>query len=212
MFHVSDLKESERINFINVFKLILNSPCAQQFINPATSNTYSNIVKNPIFLSQIYKKLDGHEYNSKQDIIDDLFKIVYNTEIFYGPLSKEAKLARETIKLFGVLLTDEINATTKSWNEKFNWVIKNINRKETRPKMSHYEIKKMFQVTNKLCELEDVQIMLQILLTKKEKVEEISNVAYIDAFNMDNETVWLLYDYLMIRLTEMNNDINNMIQ
>lgn len=110
---------------------LLEQPLFEPFRDPVDSSIapdYRNIIKNPIDLSTIHKKLESNQYHSIEDWQKDIQLISKNCEQYNGAQDRLTKVAKEMIQVYEILLkklppvgmkklSSELNSSIKKFNE-----------------------------------------------------------------------------------------------
>lgn len=215
---------------VDIMDKLMALPCAAVFIDPVSPErdgvpTYFNIIKHPIDLTTIYKKLNNNEYNGFHQWDKDMNLIWTNAEKFYKKTSYIGALANELRKhyekehqRFKILRIAKWSRVVLGYKAHLDHLFENVppiigtmaqqtERDSTQQQLkpfSEEELNIFIRMTSYLTNPDDTQKMTKIILLNQPELKIDENNFEIDVNDLSIPTLYALRDYITFRLAEMN--------
>ena len=223
---MSKLPERTRLICVDIMDKLMAHPCAAMFLNPVDPENddapnYHAIVKHPIDLTHIYKKLSGNEYTSITQWDKDMNLIWNNAEKFYNKGSMPAILAGELkhhydkeYQRIKLLKLPTWSRVVFGFKAKLEDLFENIppvvgamcqfsDGDQTKP-FSEEELSIFIRMCLYLQNTQDSQKMAQIIQYYQPDCKIEKGTFEIDVNDLAVPTLHALRDFVTFRLAEMN--------
>lgn len=223
---MSKLPERTRLICIDIMDKLMKLPCAKVFLDPVDTESedyrnYLNVVKHPMDLTQIYKRLTGNEYTGITQWDKDMNLIWNNAEKFYtkssmmailsGELRRQYEKEYQRIKLLRLAKWSRVVFGFKA---KLEALFENIppvvgamgefSDGDTTKPFSEEELNTFIRMCLYIQNTQDSQKMAQIIHYYQPDFKMEKGTFEIDVNDLSVPTLHALRDFVTFRLAEMN--------
>ena len=223
---MAKLPERTRTICIEIMDKLMKLPCAKIFLEPFDAEhenapNYYNVVKHPIDLNQIYKRLVNNEYAGISQWDKDMNFIWNNAEKFFTKTSMMGALASELHRHYEkeyqrvkILRLAKWSRVVFGFKTKLETLFESVppvigalaqlsNDGPLNP-FSEEELNQFIRMTLYLQNTQDSKRMAQIVQHYQPGCPITKGTVEIDVNDMDVQTLHALRDFVTFRLAEMN--------
>lgn len=223
---MSKLPERTRAICIDIMEKLMQLPCAKPFLNPVDAEqdetaNYYNVIKHPIDLNQIYKRLTNNEYTGISQWDKDMNFVWNNAEKFFNKTSMTGILAAELHRHYDkeyqrvkILRLAKWSRVVFSFRTKLESLFENVppvigalaqlSSEGPMKPFSEEELNQFIRMSLYLQNPLDSKQMAQIVQHYQPDCKIGKGNVEIDVNDMDVQTLHALRDFVTFRLAEMN--------